>query len=81
MRRDHIDIVTSGKVQRPDVGKLNFQSNQLLIQTMIMIALITLLIFLINPISQISQLSYLQHVFGQENTNVSSSSSNITDLA
>ena len=80
MQRDHIDLVSSGSVRRV-VGKLNFHSNQLLIQTMIMTALSILLIFLINPISQLGQISYQQHVFGQENANVSSSSSNITSTS
>jgi glyoxylase-like metal-dependent hydrolase (beta-lactamase superfamily II) len=58
------------------VRKLNFHSNQLLMHTTIMAALCMLAIFLINPIDQIGQISYQQYVFGQENTNISSSSSN-----
>ena len=80
MQRDHFDTVISSNGRR-GVGKLNFHSNQLLMQTMIITALSILLIFLINPISQLGQISYQQHVFGQENTNVSSSSSNITSTS
>ena len=80
MRRDHIDIVSLGSARRI-VGKLNFHSAQLLTQTMIMTALSMLVIFLINPISQIDQISSQHHVFGQESTNVSSSSSNITSTS
>ena len=77
MQCDNFDTVISSNGRR-DVGKLNFHSSQLLIQTIILTALSILLIFLVNPISQIDQISYGQRVFGQENTNVSSSSSNIT---
>ena len=77
MQRDNFDTVISS-IRRRGVGKLNFHSSQLLIQTMIITALSILLIFLVNPISQIDQISYGQRVFGQKNVNVSSSSSNIT---
>jgi len=77
MQRDNFDTVILSN-RRRGVGKLNFHTSQLLIQTMIITALIILLIFLVNPKSQINQISYGQRLFGQENTNVSSSSSNIT---
>src|SRR5262245_36646972 len=77
MQRGNFDIVISSN-RRRSVGKLNFHSTQLLMQSMIITALSILLIFLVNPISPIDQISYGQRVFGQENTNVSSSSSNIT---
>jgi glyoxylase-like metal-dependent hydrolase (beta-lactamase superfamily II) len=75
MQYDNFSTVISSNERRV-VGELNFHSNQLLMQTMIMTALSMLLIILINPISQIGQITYQQYVFGQENTNVSSSSSN-----
>jgi glyoxylase-like metal-dependent hydrolase (beta-lactamase superfamily II) len=75
MQGENIALVTvSSSSVRRTVGKLNFYSNQLLMQTMITTGLSMLVIFLINPISQLGQ--YQQHVFGQENTNVSSSLSN-----
>jgi glyoxylase-like metal-dependent hydrolase (beta-lactamase superfamily II) len=76
MQRDNFDTGISSN-RRQAVRKLNPHSTQLLMQSMIMTALSILLIFLVNPISQIDQKSYEQHVFGQENTNVSSSLSNI----
>jgi glyoxylase-like metal-dependent hydrolase (beta-lactamase superfamily II) len=76
MQRDYFDIAISSN-RRRGIVKLNFHSSQLLMQTMIMTALSILFIFLINA-SQIDQISYGQRVFSQENTNVSSSSSNIT---
>jgi glyoxylase-like metal-dependent hydrolase (beta-lactamase superfamily II) len=80
MQRDNFATVISSDGRRV-VGELNFHSNQLLMQTMIMTALSMLVIFLINPISQIGQISYQQYVFGQEYANVSSSSSNITSTS
>lgn len=66
-------MINRSNVRRA-VGKLNFHSNQLLIQTIITTALCMLVIFLINPVSQIGQISYQQYVLGQENINASSTS-------
>jgi glyoxylase-like metal-dependent hydrolase (beta-lactamase superfamily II) len=76
MQRDNFDIAFSS-YRRRGARKLNFHSTQLLMQTMIITTLSILLIFLVNPISQIDQIPYGQHVFGQENTNLTSLS-NIT---
>ena len=64
MQRDNFDTVISSNGRRI-IGKLNFHSTQLLMQTMIITAFSILLIFLVNPISQIDQISYGQRVFGQ----------------
>jgi glyoxylase-like metal-dependent hydrolase (beta-lactamase superfamily II) len=76
MQGEKVALVTgSSSGARRVVRKLNFHSNQLLMHTTIMAALSMLAIFLIIPIDQIGQISSQQYVFGQENTNLSSSSS------
>jgi glyoxylase-like metal-dependent hydrolase (beta-lactamase superfamily II) len=80
MQRDNSAIVISSNGRR-GVRKLKFHSAQLLVQTMIMTTLSMLLIFMMNPINQIDQISYQHRVFGQENTILSSSSSNTTNTS
>ena len=64
--------MNSGNIRRY-FGKLNFYSDQLLMNTTIKTTLGILLLFLMYPISSTTQMSYQQYVFGQD-TNVSSSS-------
>jgi glyoxylase-like metal-dependent hydrolase (beta-lactamase superfamily II) len=71
--------VRSNSIRRC-IQQLDFHSNQLLVQMIIMTVLSMLVTFLINPISQIGGMSYQQNVFGQENTNLSSSSSSSTSI-
>jgi glyoxylase-like metal-dependent hydrolase (beta-lactamase superfamily II) len=78
MQCDNFDTVISNN-RRQGVGKLNFLSNQLLV--MIMTTSSMLLIFLISPVNEIDQISYQHPVFGEEDTNLSSSSSNITSTS
>jgi glyoxylase-like metal-dependent hydrolase (beta-lactamase superfamily II) len=64
--------ISTGNVRRR-FRKLNFNSSQLSIQMMIIATLGILLTISINLASPTNQWLFLQYVFGQENTNVSSS--------